>query len=84
MKLISILPFRACQNGYSDQVDCLISAGAKCFAHKSTKCTPLFAAIRGGHAQIVRTLLKHFPDVINVRFQSVIHFEYFNQKHKKY
>lgn len=40
--------FSACQNGYLDQVDCLIEAGAKCTPHKSTKCTPLYAAIRSG------------------------------------
>lgn len=58
--------FRACQNGNLDQVNCLISAGAKCTAHKSTKCTPLYASIRGGHVSIVRKILTHFPEAINV------------------
>lgn len=58
--------FRACQNGYMEQVECLIAAGAKCTAHKSTKCTPLYAAIRGGNTPIVRKLLAHFPEAINV------------------
>lgn len=41
--IYSFTSFRACQNGYLEQVNCLINAGAKCTAHKSTKCTPLYA-----------------------------------------
>lgn len=63
-----VLYFRACQNGYIEQVDCLINAGAKCNAHKTTKCTPLYAAIRAGHIAIVKKLLIQFPDSINVNY----------------
>lgn len=52
-------------------MDCLISAGAKCTAHKSSKCTPLYAAIRGGHIAIVKKLLVHFPEVIKVSAISI-------------
>lgn len=45
MNLSPFASFRACQNGYLEQVNCLISAGAKCTAHKSTKCTPLYAGL---------------------------------------
>lgn len=60
--------FRACQNGYIEQVDCLIIAGAKCIAHKITKCTPLYAAIRAGHIAIIKKLLTQFPDAIDVNY----------------
>lgn len=50
-----------------EQVECLISAGAKCTENQSTKCTPLYAAIRGGHIQIVKNLLAHFPEAMNVK-----------------
>lgn len=66
MDFLLLTSFRACQNGYLDQVNCLINAGAKCTAHKDTKCTPLYAAIRGGHVAIVKKLLTHFPEAINV------------------
>lgn len=75
---------RACQNGHIEQVDCLISAGAKCKAHKSSKCTPLYAAIRGGHLSIVRKLLVNFPEVIKVsaisiyNLTSIYHLRIFN------
>lgn len=62
-----------------EQVECLIGAGAKCTAHKSTKCTPLYAAIRGGNTPIVRKLLAHFPEAINVMsstFYLKVHTEY--------
>lgn len=68
---------RACQNGYVDQVDCLIAAGAKCTAHKSTKCTPLYAAIRGGHISIVQKLLAQFPEAINVSALLSVEFDFF-------
>lgn len=68
--LFVLIFFRACQNGYIEQVDCLINAGAKCNAHKTTKCTPLYAAIRAGHIAIVKKLLIRFPDSINVKIST--------------
>lgn len=63
---MNFIQFRACQNGYIEQVECLIGAGAKCTVHKITKCTPLYAAIKFGNTPIVRKLLAHFPETINV------------------
>lgn len=70
--MIFLKLFRASQNGYVEQVNCLISAGAKCAAYKNIKCTPLYAAIRGGHVSIVKKLLTHFPDAINVSIRYII------------
>lgn len=37
-------------------------------AHKTSKTTPLYAAIRGGHMAIVEKLFNHFPEAINVNW----------------
>jgi ankyrin repeat protein len=60
------LLFKACQDGFKDIVQLLISKGADGRIHPVTKYSPLYIAAYHGRKEIVEILLNHFPNLVNV------------------